>query len=31
MWTFARELRNRDTLAELLRIGVRYLGWIGQP
>jgi len=29
IWTFIKEMRNRDTLAELMRIGVRYLSWIG--
>jgi anaerobic magnesium-protoporphyrin IX monomethyl ester cyclase len=29
IWTFVKEMRNRDTLAELMRIGVRYLSWIG--
>jgi radical SAM superfamily enzyme YgiQ (UPF0313 family) len=29
IWTFVKEMRNRDTLAQLMRIGVRYLSWIG--
>jgi radical SAM superfamily enzyme YgiQ (UPF0313 family) len=29
MWTFIKEMRHRDTLAQLMRIGVRYLSWIG--
>lgn len=29
IWTFLKEMRNRDTLAQLMRIGLRYLTWIG--
>jgi radical SAM superfamily enzyme YgiQ (UPF0313 family) len=29
MWTFMKEMRHRETLSQLLHIGVRYLGWIG--
>jgi radical SAM superfamily enzyme YgiQ (UPF0313 family) len=29
IWTFLKEMRHRETLGQLLRIGVRYLGWIG--
>jgi hypothetical protein len=28
-WAFVKEMRNRETLGQLLRIGVRYLSWIG--
>ena len=28
MWTFIKELRNLDTLAQWMRIGVRHLSWI---
>ena len=29
MWTFVKEMRHRETLGQLLRIGMRYLSWIG--
>ncbi|MBN1976918.1 MAG: radical SAM protein [Anaerolineae bacterium] len=29
IWTFLKEFRNRDTLGQLVRIGVNYLSWIG--
>ena len=29
VWTFVKELRNRETRGQLARIGMRYLGWIG--
>ena len=29
LWTFVKEMRNPDTLGQLLRIGLRYLTWIG--
>jgi len=28
LWFFLTEMRHRETLGQLLRIGVRYLGWI---
>jgi anaerobic magnesium-protoporphyrin IX monomethyl ester cyclase len=29
LWTFLKELRYPETAGQLLRIGLRYLSWIG--